>query len=189
MSAFPSLGANEEEDGDQNLWIERILSVLCLFYMSGLVEYAGMEICKRNPHWRINRPLHATWFGPSKTYRSFVMHPLINTLLCIGMYYGLQMSLHPNVLQWEDVFWLGCVGGFIWPLGELPNSFVKRKLGIRAGECRTTLQWIVDHTDSVSALLIYLGCIGWPLYYLVLTLPVAVSMHGFYNLSTRYFCR
>jgi hypothetical protein len=51
----------------------------------------------------------------------------------------------------------GAVCGFTYCLAELPNSFVKRRLGISPGERagrRGRLQYLVDQADSVAGCLV-----------------------------------
>ena len=43
---------------------------------------------------------------------------------------------------------LGLAVGLGYSLGELPNSFLKRRLGITPGERRSAVQYLVDQADS-----------------------------------------
>lgn len=56
-------------------------------------------------------------------------------------------------LQFEVLFWLFLtwISGLCYILGELPNSFFKRKFGIAEGESNTITR-IIDQYDSVIAI-------------------------------------
>ncbi len=73
--------------------------------------------------------------------------------------------------------------GVAWVLGELPNSFLKRRIGIVSGQQSGPWQWLADHLDSCSAVALYL-CVfeGWPVTEVAPVLPCAALIHGAHNL-------
>jgi hypothetical protein len=107
--------------------------------------------------------------GDNKKFRGFiVMVPFSGIAFC-----ALSL-LRPALPEWaQDSLWplsggqyalLGIWGGFAFMLGELPNSFVKRQLGIPPGEAPSTywsrlVFYVVDRTDSILALLIALSLV------------------------------
>ncbi len=95
------------------------------------------------------KPLSIALFGAGKTYRAFLVMPLIcglNTLLFRSL------ILHKPNHYWS--FSIGVVLGLAYLIGEFPNSFVKRKLGIPSGQHSLKykyLQNIIDKSDSLLA--------------------------------------
>src|ERR1700674_5553707 len=79
------------------------------------------------------RPL----LGANKTFRG----PIIMIVVCAASAWALSFGLSAGWLpqgfgfisQPERAVWLGAVMGLGYALGELPNSFVKRRLGIAPG--------------------------------------------------------
>lgn len=102
----------------------------------------------------LTMPIHRRWFGANKTVRGFVMMPLLSAL---G---GACVSFNAEGL------WLGALAGFAYVLAELPNSFLKRRLGVAPGQlpqhCRR-LFLLLDQLDSAVgvALLYWLLGYGW----------------------------
>ena len=102
----------------------------------------------------LTMPSHRNWFGANKTVRGFVMMPLLSAL---G---GACVSFNAEGL------WLGALAGFAYVLAELPNSFLKRRLGVAPGQlpqhCRR-LFLLLDQLDSAVgvALLYWLLGYGW----------------------------
>lgn len=96
-------------------------------------------------------PLHAAWFGPNKTWRGFVVMPLAS----LPGFWLLQF--------WDarSVLGLGLEGaptlsgsalGLAYVLGELPNSFIKRRLGVAPGATHpryVLAQALADRIDSI----------------------------------------
>jgi CDP-2,3-bis-(O-geranylgeranyl)-sn-glycerol synthase len=78
---------------------------------------------------------------------------------------------------------LGACAGFGFMAGELPNSFLKRQLGIRPGDCprnrlATTAQFLVDRIDSgVGMLLAVSALVATPALTWLLVLVVGPSIH------------
>ncbi len=110
-------------------------------------------------HWR-GRPV----FGANKTWRGFV---LMTGLTAVAS--GAQATLVRRA-RWTSALdvlesarvnvWLtGAVCGLSYCLAELPNSFVKRQLGIAPGARGSRagrLQYVVDQADSVAGCLLAL---------------------------------
>jgi hypothetical protein len=119
----------------------------------------------------LRRPLSEPLFGPNKTVRGFVVMPLGTVA---GVY--LARALEPHVAAGVDVHFadappipLGLAAGLAFMLAELPNSYMKRRLGIRPGELpdRNRLLFaFIDQGDSV------VGCAIAYFVFLPLPLPV-----------------
>ncbi|MGO8992260.1 MAG: CDP-archaeol synthase [Polyangiaceae bacterium] len=119
----------------------------------------------------LKRPVSERLFGPNKTVRGFVVMPLGTVA---GVY--VARALEPFVAAGVDVhvrdappIALGLVVGLGYMIAELPNSLMKRRLGIAPGELperNRALFAFIDQADSV------IGCaIGYELF---VSLPLAV---------------
>jgi CDP-2,3-bis-(O-geranylgeranyl)-sn-glycerol synthase len=127
-------------------------------------------------HWRGKRI-----FGDNKTVAGFVaMVPASGAAFAL---LGLSRDLLPAWLGagiWPlapvELFALGCWAGFWFMAGELPNSFVKRRLGVAPGAVpaqglRRLVCLVIDRLDSIVALLIALSVLvplSWVTWLLVL---------------------
>ncbi|OYU94457.1 MAG: hypothetical protein CFE21_15730 [Bacteroidetes bacterium B1(2017)] len=100
-----------------------------------------MFLVKQNWLSFLSVPIHKTWFGQNKTYRGFIFLILCNALLL-------------PLLNWNFEFVKfseGALFGFIYMLSELPNSFLKRRLGIGSGQGPQKNAWLfslLDKSDS-----------------------------------------
>jgi CDP-diacylglycerol--serine O-phosphatidyltransferase len=89
-------------------------------------------------------PIWRTGFGENKTWRGVLFVPAANALflLLISSVFRLDLA-YP--------FLLGYILGLSYLIFELPNSFLKRKAGIKAGghhRDHKYLFYILDKTDS-----------------------------------------
>jgi len=104
------------------------------------------------------RPL----LGPSKTWRGVVLMPAAAALaasLAVALARRLPPELSPFPGRRVQPWLLGAVLGLGYCAGELPNSFVKRRLGIPAGGSAARLGWLqyaIDQVDSVVGCLVAL---------------------------------
>ena len=98
-------------------------------------------------------------FGDNKTWSGFVV-----MVPAVGAAFGVLGLLRPLLpFQWRDGLWplppvdyglLGCVVGFGFMAAELPNSFLKRRLGVEPGAAPANplARWtcfVIDRTDSI----------------------------------------
>jgi len=125
----------------------------------------------------LKRPLHVGWFGSNKTLRGFVFVPLANGLVYLWVNFPggwLLSHLSPNyqlasTLNLGDInllnlvmhqFLIGGSYGLFYMLFELPNSWLKRRLGIASGKNSSTNQWLftlLDKTDSALGVSLIFG--------------------------------
>lgn len=101
----------------------------------------------------LNKPVSEKYFGKNKTWRGFAFLIVVNALLVfiIVRLFG---------LNFKNAAALGAFLGFTYLLFELPNSWMKRKLGVGPGEkhrrYRYFFSWL-DKSDSAFGLsLVYL---------------------------------
>jgi CDP-diglyceride synthetase len=103
-----------------------------------------MWLVKKDVLAVLNRPIWKWGFGSNKTFRGFFLVPVLNMtflFLCHALF-GLTA---------KESWIYGCILGLCYVLAELPNSFLKRRLGIQAGMSnkQTSPLFIVfDKTDS-----------------------------------------
>jgi CDP-2,3-bis-(O-geranylgeranyl)-sn-glycerol synthase len=138
-------------------------------------------------------------FGDHKTWRGL----LINTVLCIlGAWIQARIQMVGKLPPWLPLcdygkLWLpvGLAVGLGATLGELPNSFLKRQLGIAPGKRKKEilggLFFVLDQMDLAVGVWIFLyflikPSIGLILWSLALTVPLHlfVSVIG-YSLGMR----
>jgi len=92
--------------------------------------------------------------GKSKTWRGLILVPILSSMgsLIISQIIPIQTNLHPLLV--------GLLLGLGYAIAELPNSFIKRRLNIQAGEksCNKfyNLFLFLDQTDSVIGAVIIL---------------------------------
>lgn len=102
------------------------------------------------------QPIHLLALGRSKTWRGILIVPSLNALLTpiTAMLFGLEGQ------PWQEFALLGFALGLAYVLAELPNSWVKRKVGIQSGERSSrfpTLQTLIDKLDSTLGVLAVYG--------------------------------
>jgi CDP-archaeol synthase len=125
----------------------------------------------------LKRPVSDRLFGRNKTWRGALVM-LTGVLLATGVFWGWM----PDSIQDESWLVVGALIGAGTVLGELPNSFLKRRLGIAPGERRLTPGGVAlivyDQADFVPAIAIALLPV-WtmPLDTLVLGFVAVAAIH------------
>ncbi len=125
-----------------------------------LANTLHMLLVKRSWLNFINIPISDQLFGSNKTWRGFVFLTVVNAFLVFLMTQLFSIPINNSAL-------LGAILGFTYLLFELPNSYMKRKLGVTPGakhqQYRYFFSW-VDKSDSAFGLsLVYylLGYVDW----------------------------
>lgn len=129
------------------------------------------------------KPIHSKAFGPNKTWRAFVVLPLASAFFC----WLSSFLFGPFYLDYLRLVFLGFGLGFCYLLFELPNSYVKRRLGLAAGaksKQYPRLQLFVDKSDSLIGILIFYG---WffhlSLGHLALLYLLSLALHYTFSLT------
>jgi hypothetical protein len=129
---------------------------------------------------RLKRPISTQLFGSNKTWRGALVM-FMGVFLATGVFWPLM----PEELD----SWLlaGALIGAGTVLGELPNSFLKRRLGIGPGERRLTPGGLAliayDQADFVPAIaLALLPVWAMPLETLALGFVAVAAVHFVVNL-------
>jgi CDP-diacylglycerol--serine O-phosphatidyltransferase len=126
--------------------------------------------------WRGHRLL-----GPNKTWRGLAVWVLATALSCQLVFSWCSPTEREPVMGWL-VF--GLLLGAGYGLAELPNSFVKRQLGIEAGAQaprHARWQYLADQGDSVLGMLVVVAVvldITWPWLLLLTFLGLALHVVG-----------
>ena len=169
---------------------ETILFTLPLF-IAGLLHH--LLIIKYNLFEFLSKPIdfhiklaNKRLLGNSKTFRGFVMVVLFTgfSMGIINAFLEIPLKLNP--------FLAGMVLGLGYSLGELPNSFLKRRLGIKESSLPHgsfgLLLHILDQTDSVIGSLIFLPIIYSPSLILIIVLFfVGTALHILVDASLYLF--
>ena len=115
--------------------------------------------------WRI--PINKRLFGENKTWQGF-----------FGM---IVLSGFSAWIIWGN-FYHGAWLGFAYVLFELPNSFIKRRLGIKPGATGGVIQTFFDLADSAIGCILFLRFI-YPLTWLeaVSVFIVSITTHCVIN--------
>ena len=116
-----------------------------------------MLVIKKNGFACLKHPISNDIFGANKTWRGFVFVPLANALI-LGI---LDVVFRLNL---DNPYGLGAILGFSYMFFELPNSFMKRKLGILPGarSKANPIAWtLVDKTDSAFGVSLVYYVLGY----------------------------
>jgi CDP-2,3-bis-(O-geranylgeranyl)-sn-glycerol synthase len=132
-------------------------------------------------------------FGDHKTLRGFVILVPAAGLTFLALSQIARAG--PDVVAlgiWqlppEGYALLGCIAGLGFMLGELPNSFIKRQLGVPpggapAGRWARGVLWAVDRLDSTVGMLAAISLVvptPWQLWFAVCV--VGPAIHGLFSL-------
>lgn len=100
-------------------------------------------------------------FGENKTYRGIIVMVVASIALTYvyAFFVSNSSSLTAlNLLDFEHYSPIiyGVIYGLGYVVGELPNSFAKRQLGITEGKSTSFIQRLIDQLDSVVVILLLL---------------------------------
>lgn len=130
-----------------------------LFIIPGLLgNVSHMLVVKKDIFPQLARPISVQLFGKNKTWRGFFYLPVTMGIIClVESFIGgpFSKSITSDLL-------VGMGLGAAYMISELPNSFVKRRLGIASGESVKkfkVLQLIIDKTDSLAGACIFFALI------------------------------
>ncbi len=131
--------------------------------------------------------------GDNKTVRGFVvMIPASSAFFYLSGLLLASFSSSPRQGLWDlspaGFALLGACAGLGLMLGELPNSFVKRQLGIAPGQTSDRplikpLFLVVDRLDSIVGMLLFVSLVvstSWKIWLYVLLMGTGI--HWFFSL-------
>lgn len=120
-------------------------------------------------------PINERLFGANKTLRGLVLMAVFCAagVLCSHYFQDLLGLKSVFLTAWTSNLALGLLLGVGYCLGELPNSWYKRRLGIPPGQSLPDHRFvplITDHVDSLVGCLVVYG------FFLVLNFMTAACM-------------
>lgn len=133
------------------------------------------------------KPIHQRWFGLNKTWRGFIIMPLATwpgVLLGQGLERVIELNT-PLLTLWP-AWLLALMLGLGYCLAELPNSYMKRRMGIKEGQTSDKNKWgfvILDQADSaIGCLLAYwlLLPVSWAI--VIITIIFGTVLHLLINI-------
>ncbi len=148
-----------------------------------------MVVVRMNLLPALKKPIHFRWFGENKTWRGVIAMPL---LTIAGVYLALMIEgsvsrrFFVGFAQ-QSVILLGIALGLAYILFELPNSFMKRRLGLAPGKLPDGKRFwfaLADQGDSaVGCVLAYrlFFTIDWPV--ILVFLILGTGLHLFFNVA------
>jgi len=111
-----------------------------------------MILVKKNVLPKLLIPISEPLFGANKTWRGVAIVSVLNAI-----FFWLVNLCIPTFTHSEALLF-GAILGLLYVLFELPNSWLKRRLGIASGQAATKNAWLFMLLDkSDSALGIALG--------------------------------
>ena len=129
-----------------------------LFALSLPIIFSGvghMAIVKARFMEFLARPVSSRLFGRNKTWRGFLVIPVLSipgVWLSLKFVTGARYSY-----DGLDVLLVGCGLGLSYALAELPNSFLKRRLGIPEGQAGRWSLVLLDQADSVIGCALFMA--------------------------------
>ncbi|WP_421753761.1 CDP-archaeol synthase [Croceimicrobium sp.] len=117
-----------------------------------LANISHMMIVRYGWFKTLEVPLSRALFGDHKTWRGIIFLSLFASMFSLPAAYG------SGAIPLNQAGLLGAGLGLSYALAELPNSFIKRKLGIAAGQRSQSfpkLQMLIDKSDSIIGTLIF----------------------------------
>jgi len=133
-------------------------------------------------------PIHQRWFGQNKTWRGFIIMPLATWPgVVLSQYLEGLFDLNTPLLTLQPAWYLALASGLGYCLAELPNSYLKRRLGIREGQTSEKYKIffiILDQADSIfGCLIVYKLILPLPWNIFWFTIAFGTLLHLFINVS------
>jgi CDP-diglyceride synthetase len=133
----------------------KTLFIMMPLILSGILH---MIIVTKDILPQLKKPIYLKGFGNNKTYRGVVVMPVL-TIISIYITSYLMNVYKVDFFGQTNLLLLGFCLGLGYILAELPNSWMKRKMGIKPGELSPkfpVLFSVIDQADSaLSCGLIY----------------------------------
>ena len=151
---------------------------LYLFIIPGIIgNVAHMIVVKKDLFSILAKPISTHLFGKNKTFRGFVFLPLAIGASCLLT----STILGPFSTTVLNDFLIGFGLGLAYIIAELPNSFLKRRVGIAPGESASKFrffQLFIDKTDSLlGACLFYFFAMKIDIQEIVLLFIISFLLH------------
>ena len=148
-----------------------IIWLASALFLGGIIE---PFLWKTSLFELFNQPINQELFGANKRWRGLISLPLTHAASVFFLHWvELQLGVVSDggFILFSDFNWweYGLLVGLVFNLAELPNSYLKRRLGIPPGDESNPWFFFVDHADSTyGTLLLWYFYFNFPLH-LVLT--------------------
>ena len=121
-------------------------------------------------------------FGDNQTWRGAVVYVAVTVLAILPQGYWRQPQLEYFDYSEVSLPLAGFLLGLGWVLGELPNSFLKRQIGIAPGQRGSPFFVLLDQVDSLIGCLLLL-CLVWipPWQVWLVILVLCSGLHMLFN--------
>ena len=124
-------------------------------------------------------PVSSSLFGSNKTWRGLLLVPLLNAFFFAGL------NVFLISFSWGASLGYGFLLGLAYMLFELPNSFLKRRLGVPPGaRARRHAFWfaVLDKSDSAfGVVLLSAFLFGFGVQQFLVLFLTAVAVHAFFS--------
>ena len=166
------------------IFSEQMVVLILPLVLSGIFHMVAVKI-NFLPWLKI--PMSEKLFGLNKTWRGVVLMPLL-TIPSVWIAFLVDKNWYPGfILPWQQrgLWWWGIMLGLGYILAELPNSFIKRKRGIAAGQLpeKGALPFLIlDQADSaIGCAVVYAFGSDIALTHLALLAIAGTVFHLFFN--------
>ena len=123
------------------------------FIVCGILH---MFVVKKDFFKVLKIPIYEPLLGPNKTWRgifTFIVFTILGVWLAQLLVEPLIEPAPPYLLSSHAALFSGGLLGIVFALGELPNSYLKRRFKIGAGELPTRFKWLVIIGDQLDSAL------------------------------------
>lgn len=155
---------------------EHILTLYLPLIISNILH---MFVVKYDFLKSLKIPVSIKAFGKNKTYRGFVFVTFLNGIILYLCTKVFQIDLNANA------FLFGLILGLTYILFELPNSFLKRRLGIAPGEKSEKFKFFfifLDRCDSAFGVsLVYSLLVQIKFTEFLILFSLAFGVHFFFS--------
>jgi len=120
-------------------------AILLVILPGVLANIMHMALVKLDGFKALKVPVNVSLFGTNKTWRGFLFLTVATAL------FSLMSAVLFELTYWYIGCYIGALLGFMYMLFELPNSYLKRRMGIGSGEAAKKNTWLfalLDKTDS-----------------------------------------
>lgn len=129
--------------------------LLTAFYLHIPIVIGGvlhMVIVSRQLWPQLATPIYTPWFGANKTWRGMIAVPVL-TVIGAACLWPVHRYFELNILgdSFCSIVLAGLLAGIGYVVAELPNSFIKRKLGIGAGQVPERGKYMVILADQLDS--------------------------------------
>lgn len=128
--------------------LTHLLYILLPLTFSNLLH---MLVVKKNYISGFNVPISNTLFGKNKTWRGLIAMTVLNAAMTFVFF---QMTTNEPL----NNLVMGAALGLVYVLSELPNSLLKRRIGIGEGESgKGALRFftVIDKMDSAAGISVF----------------------------------